>query len=74
VVDTIGKEGRISKIKIILIRIFLINLFFIKKYIIDNHIDGIGIKIALTKELKRVEWVEIEKISKPEDKSQASIQ
>ena len=32
------------------------------------------LKIALTKELKRVEWVEVEKISKPEDKSQASIQ
>ena len=29
---------------------------------------------ALTKELKRVEWVEVEKISKSEDKSQASIQ
>jgi ATP-dependent Lon protease len=32
------------------------------------------LKIALTKELKSVEWVEVEKISKPEDKSQASIQ
>jgi ATP-dependent Lon protease len=32
------------------------------------------LKIALTKELKRVEWVEVEKISKSEDKSQASIQ
>ena len=31
-------------------------------------------KIALTKELKRVEWVEVEKISKSDDKSQASIQ
>ena len=32
------------------------------------------LKIALTKELKRVEWVEVEQISKSEDKSQASIQ
>ena len=32
------------------------------------------LKIALTKELKRVEWVEIEQISKSDDKSQASIQ
>ena len=34
------------------------------------------LKIALTKELKKVEWVEVEKISKSqkEDKSQASIQ
>ena len=32
------------------------------------------LKIALTKELKRVEWVEVEQISKPDDKSQASIQ
>ena len=32
------------------------------------------LKIALTKELKRVEWVEVEKISKSGDKSQASIQ
>ena len=34
------------------------------------------LKIALTKELKRVEWVEVDKISKSkkEDKSQASIQ
>ena len=32
------------------------------------------LKIALTKELKRVEWVEVEKISKTGDKSQASIQ
>jgi ATP-dependent Lon protease len=32
------------------------------------------LKIALTKQLKRVEWVEVEKISKPDDKSQASIQ
>ena len=30
--------------------------------------------MALTKELKRVEWVEVEKISQPNDKSQASIQ
>jgi len=32
------------------------------------------LKIALTKELKKVEWVEVEKISKTDDKSQASIQ
>jgi len=34
------------------------------------------LKIALTKELKRVEWVEVEKLSedKKDDKSQASIQ
>jgi ATP-dependent Lon protease len=32
------------------------------------------LKIALTKELKRVEWVEVENISKPDVKSQASIQ
>ena len=38
-----------------------------------EHADDV-LKIALTKELKRVEWVEVEKISKPEDKSQASIQ
>ena len=38
-----------------------------------EHADEV-LKIALTKELKRVDWVEVEKISKPEDKSQASIQ
>jgi len=38
-----------------------------------EHADEV-LKIALTKELKRVEWVEVEKILKPEDKSQASIQ
>ena len=32
------------------------------------------LRIALTKVLKRVEWVEVEKITKSEDKSQASIQ
>jgi len=32
------------------------------------------LKIALTKELKRIEWVEVEQISKSDDKSQASIQ
>jgi len=37
------------------------------------HADEV-LKIALTKELKRVEWVEVEKISKTDDKSQASIQ
>jgi ATP-dependent Lon protease len=38
-----------------------------------EHVDEV-LKIALTKELKRVEWVEVEKISKSDDKSQASIQ
>jgi len=38
-----------------------------------EHADEV-LKIALTKELKRVEWVEVETISKSEDKSQASIQ
>ena len=38
-----------------------------------EHADEV-LKIALTKELKRVEWVEVEKISKSEEKSQASIQ
>ena len=38
-----------------------------------EHADEV-LKIALTKELKRVEWVEVEKISKSDDKAQASIQ
>ena len=38
-----------------------------------EHADEV-LKIALAKELKRVEWVEVEKISKSDDKSQASIQ
>ena len=38
-----------------------------------EHADEV-LKIALTKELKRVEWVEVQKISKSDDKSQASIQ
>ena len=38
-----------------------------------EHADEV-LKIALTKELKTVEWVEVEKISKTDDKSQASIQ
>jgi ATP-dependent Lon protease len=38
-----------------------------------THADEV-LKIALTKELKRVEWVDVEKISKSGDKSQASIQ
>ena len=38
-----------------------------------EHADEV-LKIALTKELKRVEWVEVENISKVGDKSQASIQ
>ena len=43
------------------------------KIIPVEHADEV-LKIALTKELKRVEWVEVEKISKTDDKSQASIQ
>ena len=38
-----------------------------------EHADEV-LKIALTKELKRVEWVEVDKISKSDEKSQASIQ
>ena len=38
-----------------------------------EHADEV-LKIALTKSLKRVEWVEVETISKTNDKSQASIQ
>jgi ATP-dependent Lon protease len=38
-----------------------------------EHADEV-LKIALRKDLKRVEWVEVEKISKSEDKTQASIQ
>ncbi|MDA7444971.1 endopeptidase La [Candidatus Pelagibacter ubique] len=38
-----------------------------------EHADEV-LKIALIKELKRVEWVEVEKISQSNDKSQASIQ
>ena len=38
-----------------------------------EHADEV-LKIALTKGLKRVEWVEVEKISQSIDKSQASIQ
>ena len=38
-----------------------------------EHVDEV-LKVALTKELKRVEWVEVEKISKSDEKSQASIQ
>jgi len=38
-----------------------------------EHADEV-LKIALTKELKRVEWAEVENISKSVDKSQASIQ
>ena len=56
------------------------DLIDMPKKIIDDikitpveHADEV-LKIALTKELKRVDWVEVEKISKPDDKSQASIQ
>ncbi|MDC1146294.1 endopeptidase La [Candidatus Pelagibacter sp.] len=38
-----------------------------------DHADEV-LKIALTKDLKRIEWVEVENISKSDDKSQASIQ
>ena len=38
-----------------------------------EHADEV-LKVALTKELKSVEWVEVENISKSDDKSQASIQ
>ena len=38
-----------------------------------EHADEV-LKIALTKGLKRIEWVEVEKISQSNDKSQASIQ
>ena len=38
-----------------------------------EHADEV-LKIALTKTLKRVEWAEVENISKSGDKSQASIQ
>ena len=43
------------------------------KIIPVEHADEV-LKLALTKELKRVEWVEVEKISKSEEKSIASIQ
>ena len=56
------------------------DLVYMPKKIIDDikitpveHADEV-LKIALTKELKRVEWVEVEKISQSNDKSQASIQ
>ncbi|MDB0046556.1 endopeptidase La [Candidatus Pelagibacter sp.] len=56
------------------------DLIDMPKKIIDDikitpveHADEV-LKIALTQELKRVEWVEVEKISKSDDKSQASIQ
>ena len=38
-----------------------------------QHADEV-LKVALTKDLKRVEWVEVDTISKSDDKSQASIQ
>jgi len=38
-----------------------------------EHADEV-LKVALTKELKSVQWVEVENISKSDDKSQASIQ
>ena len=38
-----------------------------------EHADEV-LKIALVKELKRVEWVEVDTMSKPDNKTQASIQ
>ena len=38
-----------------------------------DHADQV-LKLALTKQLKRIEWVEVDNISKKVDKSQASIQ
>ena len=56
------------------------DLVDLPKKIIDDikitpveHADEV-LKVALTKELKRVEWVEVDKISKSDEKSQASIQ
>ena len=56
------------------------DLIDMPKKIIDDikitpveHADEV-LKVALTKELKRVEWVEVNKITKSDDKSQASIQ
>jgi ATP-dependent Lon protease len=43
------------------------------KIIPVEHADEV-LKIALTKDLKRVEWVEVNQISKTDEKSQASIQ
>ena len=45
------------------------------KIIAVENVDEV-LKIALKKELKRVEWVDVEKLSdgKKDDKSQASIQ
>ena len=45
------------------------------KIIPVDNVDEV-LKIALTKELKRIEWTEVENISKAEkdQKSQASIQ
>ena len=43
------------------------------KITLVEHADEV-LKIALTNELKIVEWVEVEKISQSNDKSQASIQ
>ena len=45
--DVIGKEGIINAKKITVSKNLLKNNFFIKIYIINNHIDGIGIKIRL---------------------------
>jgi ATP-dependent Lon protease len=54
-------------------------LLICQKKIIDDviitpveHADEV-LKVALTKELKRTEWVEVD-ISKNDDKTQASIQ
>ena len=44
----------------------------ILKLLLLNHADQV-LKVALTKELKRTEWVEVD-MTKNDDKSQASIQ
>ena len=64
-------EGRSS--------LFFINYFKNQLLIDDIKITPVEyadevLKIALTKELKKVEWAEVEKISKTDEKSQASIQ
>ena len=61
------------------INLILTNLIVTKIRIIDEikitpveYADEV-LKIALTKELKKTEWVEVD-LSKKDDKSQASIQ
>ena len=50
---------------------YKIEIDYIKITVVD-HADQV-LKVALTKELKKTEWVEVD-ISKKDDKSQASIQ